>query len=77
MERERTARLFRNGRNQAVRIPRELELPGTEARLRKQGDSLVITPIRRRTLLGTLRTLRPIEDDFPRIEELPAERVDL
>jgi antitoxin VapB len=77
VERERTARLFRNGRNQAVRIPRELELPGTEARLRKQGDSLVITPIRRRTLLGTLRTLRPIEDDFPRIEELPAERVDL
>jgi antitoxin VapB len=77
MEPERTARLFRNGRNQAVRIPRELELPGTEARLRKQGDSLVITPIKRRTLLSTLKTLRPIEDDFPPIQELPAERVDL
>ncbi len=27
----RTVRLFRNGRNQAVRIPREFELPGSEA----------------------------------------------
>ena len=77
MESERTARLFRNGRNQAIRIPRDLELPGTEARLRKQGDALVITPIRKRSLLSTLKTLRPIEEDFPRTDELPAEQVDL
>ena len=28
---ERHARLFRNGRNQALRIPREFELEGNEA----------------------------------------------
>jgi antitoxin VapB len=77
MESERNARLFRNGRNQAIRIPREFELPGTEARLRKQGDSLIITPIKRRSLLSVLKGLRPIDEDFPSVCELPAERVEL
>jgi antitoxin VapB len=74
---ERNARLFRNGRNQAIRIPREFELPGTQARLRKEGEALIITPVKERSLLSTLRALRPIDEDFPRIEELSAERVDL
>jgi antitoxin VapB len=63
------ARLVRHGRNQAIWIPRELELRGTEVRIRKQGESLVTTPIKRRTLLGTLKRMRPIEDDFPRTDE--------
>ena len=77
MESERNARLFRNGRNQAIRIPREFELPGTQARLRKEGEALIITPVKERSLLSTLRALRPIDEEFPRIEELSAERVGL
>ena len=77
MEQARKARLFRNGRNQAVRIPRQFEIPGTEVRLRKEGDALIITPIKDRSLLSTLKALRPIDEDFPPIDELPAERVDL
>jgi antitoxin VapB len=61
----------------AIRIPKEFELPGTEARLRKQGETLIITPIRERSLLRTLRALRPIDEEFPRIDEFPAEDVDL
>ena len=38
---ERPVKLFRNGRNQAVRIPREFELPGEDAIMRKEGDKLV------------------------------------
>jgi hypothetical protein len=38
---------------------------------------LVITPVRKRTLLGTLKGLRPIREAFPRIADRPAERVDL
>ena len=34
-QRERRVRLFRNGRNQLLRIPRELELEGEEALVRK------------------------------------------
>ncbi len=33
---ERHARLFRNGRNQAVRIPREFELPGQKSVVRRR-----------------------------------------
>ena len=74
---ERHVKLFRNGRNQAVRIPREFELPGEDAVMRKEGDRLVIEPMRRKSLLALLATLEPIEDVFPEIEDPPAEPFDL
>ncbi len=37
-------RLFRNGANQAVRIPREFEFADNEALMRKVGNTLVIEP---------------------------------
>jgi antitoxin VapB len=77
MSTQRSVRLFRNGRNQAVRIPRDLELPGTEALIRKEGDALVIVPKQSRSLLATLRTLRPLPERFPEIEELPIEPVEI
>ena len=74
----RRVKLFKNGRNQAVRIPREFELPGSEAVMRKEGKRLVIEPVvPRRSLLELLATLEPIEDDFPSIEDLPPDPVDL
>ena len=77
MSSERRVRLFRNGRNQAVRIPREFELPGTEAVLRKEGERLVIEPAQPESLLSVLERLEPIEDDFPEIADSPPEPVDL
>jgi antitoxin VapB len=74
---ERHVRLFRNGRNQAVRIPREFELPGENAIIRKDGDRLVIEPAPPRSLLAVLATLEPIDEEFPAIEELPQTPVDL
>jgi antitoxin VapB len=73
---ERHVKLFRNGRNQALRIPREFELPGDQAIIRKQGDQLIIEPVKRQPLLELLATLHPLDEDFPRIEELPIEQVD-
>jgi antitoxin VapB len=74
---ERHVRLFRNGRNQAVRIPREFELPGEDATIRKEGDRLVIEPAPPRSLLAVLATLEPIDEEFPAIDELPHSPVDL
>jgi antitoxin VapB len=75
---ERKVRLFRNGRNQAVRIPRDLELPGSEALLRKEGDRLVIEPMPRPSLLELLSTWRPLDEGLPAIDDLgPVEDVDL
>jgi antitoxin VapB len=77
MAAERYVRLFRNGRNQALRIPREFELPGDEAIMRKEGDKLVIEPARRKSLLEVLKTLKPLEEDFGPIDDLPPEPVEL
>ncbi len=72
----RRVKLFRNGRNQAVRIPREFELPGEDAIMRKEGDKLVIEPATPRSLLALLKTLKLIAEDFAPIAGLPPERVD-
>ena len=76
-ETERYVRLFKNGRNQALRIPRDLELPGRQAILRREGHRLVVEPIARKSLLAVLGTLKPLEEDFPAMKALPAEPVDL
>jgi antitoxin VapB len=68
---ERSVSLFRNGRNQAVRIPREFELQGTQALMRRDGESLVITPIKKSGLLAVLAQMQPMDEDFPAIEDLP------
>lgn len=77
---ERIVKLFRNGRNQAVRIPVEFELPGDEAVMRKEGDRLIIEPkAKKSSLLEWLATLEPIDEDFPDLDEslLPLRDVDL
>ncbi|MGI8547007.1 MAG: antitoxin [Gemmatimonadaceae bacterium] len=76
---ERLVRLFRNGRNQALRIPREFELAGDEAILRQEGDRLIIEPVVKRGLLAVLATLEPLRVDFADPDEnlLPVEDVTL
>lgn len=74
---ERHVKIFKNGRNQAVRIPREFELPGEDAVMRKEGERLIIEPVAPRSLLGVLATLRPITDEFPEIADPPPRRVKL
>lgn len=65
---ERHVRLFRNGRNQAVRIPREFELKGREAVMRREGDRLIIEPVAQKRLLDVLCDLPDIEADFPDVD---------
>ena len=69
MRSERHVRLFRNGRNQALRIPREFEMDADEAIVRKEGDRLVVEPVKRRGLLATLATLEPLDETFPDVDE--------
>ena len=67
--RERHVRLFRNGRNQALRIPREFELEGDEALIRKEGERLIVEPVRKGRLLALLSTLEPLEEALPDMDE--------
>ncbi len=68
MQSQRHARLFRNGRNQALRIPREFELPGEEVIIHKEGDRLVLEPLKTRRLLAALATLKPVAEEFPDVD---------
>ena len=75
----RQVRLFRNGANQAVRIPREFELDGHDAIMRKVGNTLVIEPFKPNfpkgsreavsLMLAELRKLGPIDEEFPDVDE--------
>lgn len=73
----RRVKLFMNGRNQAVRIPREFELTGREAIMRKDGTRLIIEPAASTSLIALLRTLSPIEDEFVPSTDLPIDDIDL
>lgn len=70
---ERHASLFRNGRNQAVRIPREFELECTEVLVRKEGERLILTPIRKNKLMDLLASWEPLDEGLPDVEDLPAQ----
>ena len=74
---QRHVKLFKNGRNQAVRSPREFELPGEDAIMRKEGERLIIEPAPPRSLLALLGTLPEIDDEFPPIDDQPPELVEL
>ena len=69
MNKQRHVRLFRNGRNQAVRIPVEFELPGDEAIMHFDGERLTIEPVRKRGLVALLRTMKPLDEAFPEIDD--------
>jgi antitoxin VapB len=85
----RHVRLFRNGANQAVRIPKEFELPGKEAIIHREGDKLIIEAVRDQPKKGTLAALAAalesmkdwpvIDEPFPDVNEglAPLDEVDL
>jgi antitoxin VapB len=73
---ERYVKLFRNGRNQALRIPRAFELPGDDAIIRKEGQRLIIEPVPPKSLLAVLEKLPTLEEDFSPIEDRPAQPAD-
>lgn len=77
MDSARAVRLFRNGRNQAVRIPREFELPGQDALMSREGDAIVIRPAPPRSLLAVLKKLEPLAEEFPAVADPAPEPVAL
>jgi antitoxin VapB len=76
----RQVRLFKNGTSQAVRIPREFELPGNEAVLRRdEHGRLILEAMPHRNLLGVVASWKPLSkiDQFPDIDDPSADTVEL
>lgn len=40
----KTAKLFKNGQSQAVRLPKEFRIDGSEVYIKKQGDMVILLP---------------------------------
>jgi antitoxin VapB len=70
----RTAKLFRHGGSQAVRLPKAFRFEGTEVEIEKRGNEVVLRPKRKpklKTLADVARYMReryPQGADFPDIE---------
>jgi len=70
MQTERHVRLFRNGPDQALRIPRELELDADEATIRRDGERLIVEPVKRRPDLATLLAgWARLDEPCPNVDE--------
>ena len=41
----KTAKLFKHGGSQAVRLPKEFRLPGTEVRVSRLGNGVLLEPV--------------------------------
>ncbi len=79
MQKARVIRLFRNGRNQIIRIPRDFEIKGSEAIIRKEGKQLIVEPLKKKGLLSVLFGLKPLNKILPDIDEdlLPLDDIKL
>ncbi len=58
-----TAKLFKTGRSQAVRLPKEFRMSGTEVRIFKDGDKVVLEPLDK-SWDSLLMSLSEFPDDF-------------
>src|SRR5713101_6637313 len=65
----RTAKLFRNGRSQAVRLPKEFRFEGVEVNIRRAGKRVILEPKKRRQWpRGYWKSWGRVPDDFrPRL----------
>jgi len=81
--RTREAKLFRNNRSQAIRIPVEFELPGDRVLIHRDGSKLIIEPLLGPSnlvdLLAAWRVEEPLgpDDQLPFIEDAPARPEDV
>ena len=85
----RAVKLFRNGADQAIRIPKEFELPGVDALIHREGNKLIIEAVKPRfekgsaaallAALDEIAKLGSCEEEFPDVDEglLPLDDIDL
>ena len=80
MELVKHAKVFKNGRNRAVRIPVEFDFPGDDVTITKEGRRIIIEPVDRdEEFFEWLASIEPWDEDFPDVDEglLPLDDVKL
>ncbi len=60
----KTAKLFKNGNSQAVRLPKEFRFEGAEVRIRKRGNAVILEPVPAQNWDQVFALLDQFSDDF-------------
>jgi antitoxin VapB len=68
------AKLFWNGRSQAVRLPKEFRFEGNEVLIRKKGNDIILSPLPKSWDLFFNETPLPSEDFMRDREDLPPQK---
>ena len=74
---ESTAKIFQNGRSQAVRLPKEFRLKGNMVKIKKEGDRVILEPFESSNWPEGFWELFPEDPDFNMAEPLPVKEFSL
>ena len=74
---ELIAKIFQNGRSQAVRIPKEFRFRGNEVKISKKGDKVILEPLERSTWPEGFWDSFSVDDEFKTPEALPSKNFSL
>ena len=74
---EARAKIFQNGRSQAVRLPKAFRMPGDEVKISKEGDKVILEPVKRFDWPDGFWKLFSKDEDFIIPEPAPTEEVSL
>ncbi len=70
----KTAKLFKNGRSQAVRLPLEFRFEGTQVYIKRMGNAVLLLP-EQDTWQMLFDSLGLFSDDFMEVREQPEGQV--
>lgn len=73
MSMEATAKIFQNGRSQAIRLPKAFRFKGNEVKISKEGDKVILEPLERGAWPRDFWDSFPVDMDFRTPEALPSQ----
>jgi antitoxin VapB len=74
---ESTAKIFQNGRSQAVRLPKAFRFRGDEVKISKKGDRVILEPLEKSKWPEGFWDAFPVDQDFETPEALPSKEFSL
>lgn len=74
---EAVAKIFKNGRSQAVRLPKPFRFQGNEVKIRKEGKKVILEPLEKEVWPEGFWNLFGSDDDFETPSSLPSKPIDL
>lgn len=68
---EAIAKIFQNGRSQAIRLPKAFRFMGNEVKISKEGNKVILEPLEKNSWPKDFWNIFTVDDDFKTPEPLP------